>query len=47
MSEIICECGMKIRGKGNSQAQVKANLKIHKKSRIHKILMESIKRQRK
>jgi len=34
-----CECGFRVRG--NSQAHAKANLKNHKKSKLHKNLMEA------
>ena len=36
--EIKCECGWTI--KGISQSHAEANLKIHKKSKLHKRLME-------
>ena len=38
IKKIKCECGWIV--KGNSEKHAKANLKIHKKSKKHKILME-------
>lgn len=35
--QITCECGWII--KGNSAKHTEANLKIHKKSKAHKMLM--------
>ena len=32
--ELICDCGIKIFG--NSDKNVKANLKLHQKSKLHK-----------
>lgn len=34
---LICECGISV--KGISEPHAKANLKIHKKSKIHKQIM--------
>jgi len=35
--QTICECGMSV--KGISKDHLKANLKLHKKSKMHKQLM--------
>ena len=37
--EIVCECGWKVTG--ISKKHTEANLKIHKKSKLHKKLMEN------
>lgn len=37
--KIICECGMKI--KGTSKKHCESNLKIHKKSKTHKMIMKN------
>jgi len=36
---VICECGYKVRG--ISKIHAESNLKNHKKSKLHKNLMES------
>ena len=37
--EVICECGILVRG--ISEDHLKANLKLHKKSKLHKQLIEN------
>ncbi len=37
--EIICVCGLKV--KGTSEDHLKSNLEIHKKSKLHKQLIEN------
>jgi hypothetical protein len=37
---VMCECGVAIYG--NSDSMTKANLKTHKKSKLHKKQMESL-----
>ena len=36
---VDCECGLRV--KGNSKVHAEANLHNHKKSKLHKKLMES------
>lgn len=38
MAEIECDCGWVV--KGNSEKHAEANLKIHKKSKLHKRLIK-------
>lgn len=40
--EIVCECGYLVRG--ISTAHTKTNLDQHKKSKLHKVLMEARKK---
>lgn len=40
MSEKICDCGQTITG--NSDAHLEANMKIHKRSKLHKEIIKNL-----